>query len=180
MIEPAPVAFRRCFVAWMLPPSAVDQVDACRHAWTWPAAAKPILGTDLHVTLHYLGNLDADRVTSLRRALGDMAIDQAEVCLDRAGIWNDGVAVLCGDATPRMAAMHDAVGRAVATADCALGDKRQWRPHVTLARSARHATPPPSPVPVRWRTTGIVLAAAADGGPARYQIIDAWPPTDPR
>lgn len=175
MTEHTPTTFRRCFVAWMLPAHAIEQVDACRSAWSWPSGAKPILGGDLHVTLHYLGNLGEVQVTAVRRTLRELQQRDALICLDQAEIWNDEVAVLCGEATQEMREMHLAVGNAVAAAGCEASGKHAWRPHATLAWNAQHAAVPSSPVAVRWQAGGIALAASADAGPARYQVIETWP-----
>jgi 2'-5' RNA ligase len=177
MTAPTPIAFRRCFVAWMLPAEAVQQVDVCREQWTWPAAARAIGDGDLHVTLHYIGDLDAARLAAVRQALRVVRVPEVDVCLGTAEVWKREVAVLYGDATPQMQAVQQVVGNALALAGCSPDGKRPWRPHITLARHAAGADAPASPRRVQWRTSGIVLAASASAGPRRYQIVDEWPST---
>jgi len=50
-------------------------------------------------------------------------------------------------------------------------DERPYRPHVTLARRARGAPPPPTGADLRWRVAGgYVLARSLPGG-AGYEIL---------
>jgi 2'-5' RNA ligase len=54
-------------------------------------------------------------------------------------------------------------------------ERRNYTPHVTLARKARSEQPAVVADPVVWRPREFVLAASHSGaGLPRYKILDRW------
>jgi 2'-5' RNA ligase len=115
----------------------------CRNAWIWDDGARPEPDERLHLTLHFLGAVshqglpelvDGLRLPSIRFALE----------LERPQRWPNGVAVLQPSAAPYgllevHAALSDRLDRLGLSVE-----RRQFRPHVTLARNVGASTKPPS------------------------------------
>ena len=131
-------------------------------AWAWPAAARPTPPERLHLTLHFLGSVDAGLVPALQKGL-DLAWDGCELLLDRPQVWPGGIAVLeAGEVPPALARLHARLGERLEGIGVAV-DARRYRPHVTLARKAFGAQPAPGPV--RWQARpGFALVQSLPGG----------------
>lgn len=172
--DAAPPAARRAFVA-LWPDARVREAIAAEAArWPWPKGAAPVRPDKLHLTLHFLGDLDAARLAAVRRALRDVTRPALVLRLDAAAVWPNGVALLRPRRAPAaLRALHAALGEALAAEGLAL-ERRAYRPHVTLARRAHAVAPPVSIEPVEWRAHGFVLAASDAGPPARYVVLDRY------
>jgi 2'-5' RNA ligase len=163
----------RLFLA--LIPDALEAEATLRlqRAIAWPAGAKLVRRENLHVTLHFLGEVDATRLEPLARAIA-VTSPPVEIVLDRFAAWTPGIAVLEPAATPdALGALHARLAQALAGAGFAL-DARPYRPHVTLARAAQGATAPVVPEALRWRASRYALVQSIDGRyvPLRHHELD--------
>ncbi len=158
----------------MAPPAAQAQADAGRAAWLWPAGVRPLAGADLHLTLHFIGDVEAASLPALQAALGRVRQAPVPVSLATPMLWRGGIAVLVGEATPALRQLQRDVGEALADAGFALDD-RPWRPHLTLARRAGGASLPAHVQPVTWRAETLTLACRSQAGPRRYDMLAQWP-----
>jgi RNA 2',3'-cyclic 3'-phosphodiesterase len=171
---PPALTYRRCFVALMVPPEAWPALNAARAQWQWPAAQQPLQGADLHMTLHFIGDLASQRADALQQALAAIPMRPLPVAVDLPQLWSGETAVITGVASAAMSALHADVGRALVDFGLAV-DARQWRPHVSLARKSKGAVAPATPTPVAWQATALALACAASGGAQRYHLLGSWP-----
>jgi 2'-5' RNA ligase len=134
----------RLFLGLRLSEAAIDYLS-CKMAnlseslffrsWTHPS--------DLHVTLHFLGDTPASRVRDISAAAADTAADTAPfaLALTEAGTFGPPSAprvVWCGlaeSAAPggALAALHAALGARLAASGFAV-EARPFSAHVTLAR----------------------------------------------
>ncbi|HSC63777.1 MAG TPA: RNA 2',3'-cyclic phosphodiesterase [Caldimonas sp.] len=149
------------------------RLAACRDAWRWPRGAKPVADETLHLTLHFIGAFARARVAELATALADVPVAPMSLRPGRAEVWRGGVAVLKIDGDPALAELHARLGDVVTSAGVAL-DARPFAPHVTLARRAARADPPPRSPAFRWRASGFVLVESIPGGAARYEVLDRF------
>lgn len=130
----------------------------------------------LHVTLIFLGEVDAaGRDAAL--AAGDRVSGQSfELGMDVLGCWRRRGIVWLGPAqTPeQLSVVHDRLGLALETAGFRL-ERRRFRPHVTLARRAV-ARPETLEKGLTWRVGEIHLVRSrlGDGG-AAYTTVRTWP-----
>jgi 2'-5' RNA ligase len=62
----------------------------------------------------------------------------------------------------RAGRLHAELAQALRTLDLPV-ERRGFRPHVTLARHAAGASPPPDPMPVQWTLRDPVLVQSAGG-----------------
>jgi RNA 2',3'-cyclic 3'-phosphodiesterase len=153
LVPSTPAPSLRLFLG--LWPDAGTRAALLAHAaaWDWPDAARRTRPERLHVTLHFIGNVAADRLPALQ---GGLQVDWGggELVLDQATVWPGGIAVLeAKQVTPSLRALHGALADRLRALDLPL-ESRPWRPHVTLARMASGAHPPMAVQQVarrRWR-----------------------------
>jgi RNA 2',3'-cyclic 3'-phosphodiesterase len=159
---PTPAAFARLFLA-LWPPAGVNtELQALAQAWSWPTQARRTPPERLHVTLHFLGAVARTRVPALREALG-VPWNGCELVLDRAQVWPGGIAVLeASQVPPPLAGLHLQLGTRLRALEIPV-EERRYRPHVTFARKAFGARPPPTFAPVHWPVA------------PRYELVESLP-----
>lgn len=146
-----------------------------RHAagWQWPATARRTRAERLHVTLHFLGERPAAELPALRQAL-DVTWAGCELLLDRCSVWHGGIAVLEASAIPpALAQLHQALAERLARLGAPL-EARPWRPHVTLARKASGAQPPPFAPPLRWQAAASHALVRSLPGGRGYETLQCF------
>ncbi|MGH9114506.1 MAG: RNA 2',3'-cyclic phosphodiesterase [Acidimicrobiales bacterium] len=170
----------RLFVAVWPPPALVEQLRSMQRPdlpgvrWT--------SDDQWHVTLRFLGTLDADSCEDLLGALGRVATEcsPVEVTARRAPLGLGQAAwVLPVEGL-------DGLARAVAEATAGLGrppDRRGYRCHLTLARARtaaalralRRSGQPADPPSAGW-TVGEITLVQSDLRPsgARYEVVSRW------
>ena len=155
-------ATTRLFLALWPDPALRHQLSAWRDAWTWPKGAAPVHADKLHVTLHFLGALPAERLPALLDGFA-VPFEPFRLDLTRAALWHHGIAVLEPELTPPgLASLHARLSEALP----ALGlqpEARRYRPHVTMARRAAGAALPPDGPPVPWDVRGYALVESKNG-----------------
>ncbi|HEX6362697.1 MAG TPA: 2'-5' RNA ligase family protein, partial [Albitalea sp.] len=94
--------------------------------------------------------------------------------LDHAALWPGGIAVLGSSAVPpALLALHERLGQALQAAGVP-PERRPLRAHVTLARQAQGAVPPPPGEPVSWRAERYVLVESDTRPPTQYRVVASW------
>lgn len=172
----------RLFLA-LWPDAALRQaLRDWRDSWQWPASAVLVPPQQLHLTLHFLGNLPAERLPELEQGLA-LRCEPFVLDLGRSQLWPHGIAVLepagpdaadAREALPRpLLQLHEALrlaldGLAVPT------ETRAYRPHITLARHAQSAVPPAQDPALRWQVDAYALVRAwpaRPASPASYSVV---------
>lgn len=160
---------RRLFFALWPASIARGRCLDVRARWSWPDAARLSRDDGLHVTLHFLGFVDAARAVALDDA--GLAFEPFVLTLDRATVWPGGIAVLEPSAVPTaLADLQRRLGHFLAANGFAL-ESRPYRPHVTLARHAAGATPPEG-FAIDWAVETMVLVESRPRGD--YVPIRRW------
>jgi 2'-5' RNA ligase len=162
-----------------------DAAEALR--WVGPAEA--------HITLHFLGEVDASRTALIAAAIGDR-VDQAPFVVTlgapsaspRHGpprvVWQS---VVHGE--ERLKALQAEIGRRLASTGLAL-DARPFAPHLTLARVRERQRRQArdlgvrlqrlSSPPISWRVGRVELYESdLSAGPPRYRVLHAITLADP-
>jgi RNA 2',3'-cyclic 3'-phosphodiesterase len=141
--------------------------------WEWPQRASIVKADRLHLTLHFLGDIDASMLPALVKMLR-VPFEPFQLEFGHAGVWPNGVAVLEPHSKPpQLLELHERVGAALATLDIPL-DTRPYRPHITLARRAFGARAPQQGPGLHWRAeSGFVIVRSMPGG-AGYQVIERF------
>jgi RNA 2',3'-cyclic 3'-phosphodiesterase len=166
---PGPATARLFVALW--PTAAVRRsLLGQQRAWQWPRGAALVKPERLHVTLHFLGEVPAARIVPLTQALA-VPTERFSLSLASPELWPHGIAVLRPHQTP------DALLRLHARLRDALQafgwptEARAFRPHVTFARRAAGAVPPPDVAPSIWRVSGHVLVHSMPGPAGGYRVI---------
>lgn len=140
---------------------------------------RPVPAENFHVTLAFLGLQPEARLPALLEA-GQSVAAAAEACvlqLDALDYWRGPRlwAAVCGGVPEPARRLHLALWLALEPLGL-LPDARPWRPHLTLIRPARPATPPVW-APLAWPANRLVLAesrARPGGGGPVYQPLGEW------
>ena len=141
--------------------------------WGWPDAARRYDEADWHLTLHFLGNLPAERLAGLRTGLA-VDVEPFELVLDRAELWRSIAVLTCEPVAPALLRLHAALGQALQR----LGlepDARPYRPHLTLARSAVGAQLALEPPRIAWPVRGYALVRSTADPRWRYDAVQQYP-----
>ncbi|MES2015023.1 MAG: RNA 2',3'-cyclic phosphodiesterase [Pseudomonadota bacterium] len=146
---------------------------AWRDGWNWPRSASPVRTEQLHLTLHFIGDVEPERVPQLAAAL-PTAFTPFELQFGRAVLWPHGVAVLEPDAIPAsLLALHADIGAVLRSLDLPL-DTRAYRPHVTLARRAGAAAPPHQGPAIKWKIDRYALMESTLGPGGGYTRVQEY------
>lgn len=158
----------RLFLALWPGPGVRQALAAFRDATPWPAGASPVADDKLHLTLHFIGSVPADRVAEAAAGL-QVPVKGFMLALDHAECWRGGLALLRPRLLPApLVQLHADLGAALRALDLPV-EQRVFRPHVTLARRAGQAAPLVPAAPLRWQVSGYVLVQSRPDG--RYEVL---------
>ena len=147
-------------------------LTAWQARWAWPAGAAPVPPERLHLTVHFLGQVETARLPGLEAGLR-VPFEPFELRLGRAELWPRGLAVLCPDEIPAgLAQLHTDLAETLQRLELPV-EARPFRPHLTLARKAAAATPPAAAPELRWRVGGYALVQSERG----YRTLVGYPTT---
>ncbi|MCP1727469.1 2'-5' RNA ligase [Natronospira proteinivora] len=148
--------------------------DAVRDA---AADGKTVSQDKLHITLRFMGSLDADQWKAAELAASRVRERSIDLLLDRAGYWPQSrvLWIGCGE-------VPDALLGLVADLNTELGGEgfeltgRPYRPHVTVARGVTDCAELPPIRPIHWEPAHFVLVRSQLGaGDPSYEIVGEWP-----
>lgn len=161
----------RLFLALWPGATVRDRLVALADRWPWPPQARRTAPDKLHLTLHFLGNVPAERLPDLQRGLA-AEWRGCELVLDRGTVWPGGIAVLEASRVPaELAGLHAALAQDLRGLGLPV-ESRPYRPHVTLARKAAGVRLPDFE-PLPWRAgPGYALVRSVGGG--GYETVQAF------
>ncbi len=172
--DPVAGASARLFIALWPDPAVRDALAAWSKQWQWNAGASRVRADRLHLTLHFLGDVPRTVLPALRLALR-VPFKPFSLSLGRAAVWRGGVAVLAPDQVPlRLRRLHDALGEALRR-QALPTEARPYRPHLTLARRASPAVPPPLGPGLRWPVRSYALVESCSRHAGAYEVIEHFP-----
>ncbi|MEN8259730.1 MAG: RNA 2',3'-cyclic phosphodiesterase [Pseudomonadota bacterium] len=133
----------------------------------------------LHITLAFLGQIDAERIIDISGDMDDIHCHGFELILDRVEIWRR-TQVLCITPSTPGEGVFNLVEMLIETLrrNGFKPDARPYRPHLTLARRVK--TRPPvreaEITPVRWSAGAFCLIESRQAwGDSQYLIHKTWP-----
>jgi 2'-5' RNA ligase len=145
-------------------------IEGHRQRWQWPPDARLTPPSQLHLTLHFLGDVPADRLPQLQQALADVPLREMQLTLRTPELWM--VAVLRPDENEALRDLRRRLAFTLAHLD--LHTEADWTPHVTLARKVDGALPPDAGSPVAWTVRDFALVCStpqADAATPCYQVL---------
>ena len=169
----APSSRRLFFALWPLPDL---QREAAALARRHVRARRPVAAERLHVTLVFLGWLEAAQEQRARTAAGCVAGEPFELRLDRLGHWaGRGISWLApSQIPPQLVELHRRLALALEQ-DGFAPERRRFHPHMTLGRQARpHRYLDLEPLVWPVRSFHLLWSRNDEGG-ARYQAVGRWP-----
>jgi RNA 2',3'-cyclic 3'-phosphodiesterase len=162
----------RLFIG-LLPDRQVQKaIDGQRRRWRWQAGTRFPPARRLHLTMHFLGHVHPDRVTTLNQALADVPMHEMQLVLREPQRWQ--VAVLRADEHAELRALHGRL--ALQLGRLGLPMRCAWTPHVTLAREIGGAVPPASAQPVNWTVRQFALIWSKLSPGPEYEILARYGP----
>jgi 2'-5' RNA ligase len=167
----APTGLLRLFLAIWPGPEVGERIEQWRSSVQWRSAPALVPRERLHLTLHFIGNVPASGVDSLRTSLHVIA-QECSLRLEAASVWQNGIAALTPLATPAaLERLHNGLAAALQSNGMPV-QERPWRPHVTLARKAGGARLPPAPV-IEWPVDASYdLVRSVPGG--GYEVVHRY------
>lgn len=164
----------RLFIA-LWPTDAVRQAVAqWQSEWQWPERAALVAAAKLHLTLHFLGDVEERRVLDLKYVLKSVPASPIDLHFGRPEIWAHGVAVLRPDKSPTaLRSLHARIGLALAQIGMPTAEQ-SFRPHVTLARRATAAKLPERTADITWAAANGFVLAQSPGGGRGYEILERF------
>ncbi|WP_157956692.1 RNA 2',3'-cyclic phosphodiesterase [Salinicola halimionae] len=138
----------------------------------------PLPAENMHITLAFLGSVDASRLKPLVELARAWPALQGEWTLDRLGHFSQPRIVWAGSQTPNAALMTlDAELWQALSRHGFTSPQREFTPHVSLVRQADRA-PPQSRLsaPLLWRFDHLALVESQlDDGGSRYRTLARRP-----
>src|SRR5258705_11166482 len=134
---------------------------------------------NLHVTVAFIGEVDAARIDALRAIGASVApnVPTFVLTLDRAGTFR-GTGIAWAGASSSPPPLVE-LARSLADALAAHGfpsERRAFSPHVTLARRCKAPGLAALAAPVAWAVTRLALDVSEPGSAApRYRELASWP-----
>jgi 2'-5' RNA ligase len=142
------------------------------------AGGRAVPPENLHVTLAFLGSVPEHRATAAQAAAHSVTVGPGVQAFDRIAQWGRGgpLVLAATRVEPALARLQAALENALLAADFRL-DRREFRPHVTLARrptARRPAAPPEAPGGrLEWSWSTFVLVESETGSEgSRYTVVD--------
>ena len=134
---------------------------------------------NLHLTLHFIGNVYFDQLDCLREKARLVEADSFEFNIDRQGIFSKPrVAWLgCGEVPATLIELHERLGQQLQICDFR-PEARRYHPHVTVARKIKQLPEMKDFESIRWAVDQFALVGvqpAANG--VQYRVIETYPLT---
>ena len=174
-----PDTSRLFFALW--PDDETRQALARLHQSMATKGLKLVQPHNLHVTLVFLGQVDAETESLIKQAVADITTQPFTLTFDSLSYWRRPriLCLSCRQPAPKPAMMLVSA-LDTAAANCGLRtDTRPYTPHITLARHVRHL-PDIKIEPIVWRAeTFSLIESCSEPEGVRYKVLQQWPFTKP-
>jgi len=173
--KPAKTKKLRLFFA-LWPDEAVrDSLARLKHGVAKKCTGKPIQTSNLHITLAFLGNVDADRLECILPMAEAISFKPFGFKLDHLGLFRNSKVIWGGLDTEPAELINLAAELHQGAIACGIKmDNRPYTPHLTLLRKATHL-PSLTIKPVNWKANDfcLVLSETTPDG-VKYSVLNRW------
>lgn len=160
----------RLFLALWPGPEVRAALAQYSDVWHWPAKAARVRAEKLHLTLHFIGDVERKRLPELQQQLR-ISFEPFALQLGYPELWPHGIAVLRPHAIPAgLMQLQAALGSELQRLALPV-DAREFRPHVTLARRANEAVLPPQQLLIDWHVDGYALVESEFDAHRTYTVL---------
>ena len=167
---------RLFFALWPDPATQMEWIHATSPILT-TLGGKPQPAANLHLTLHFLGEIAADRVSALCRLGADVVCEPIDLHFNQIECWGkaDLACLRPSNEPAALTRLAGHLGTGLQMAGFAV-EKQRFKPHVTLARKLkrREAALPIWPA-IDWRADKLALVRSRlspEG--SEYEPIAVW------
>ena len=131
---------------------------------------------DLHMTLHFLGQVDDDRLPVLKSLAADVVPAPFSVVIDRIGHWPKARVLWAGPTSVpgSLLDLHAQLETGLRQNGFEI-DARSYRPHLTLARHVDDDEGLRPLMPLTWPVRKLALVESRTGDAPHYHPIAHWP-----
>lgn len=134
---------------------------------------------NLHMTLHFLGNIKADRIACFHQNAQALQASQFSLSIDRYGYF-DRPKVLwlgCRKTPQALLDLQNSLGEHLIECDFQ-AERRTFNPHITLARKLDRPVGFPEMSQIKWPVDRFALIESVpiDRG-VQYQVLETYPLT---
>ena len=138
-------------------------------------AGKPIAAAKIHLTLAFLGEIDAERAARAIEAAAAIRGRAFDMVLDNVGSFRSARVAWagCGRTPPELGELQESLDGELRRRGFAL-EARPFVPHVTLARRIARSVPRAPMAPIAWRARELTLVRS-ETGTGRYAVVESWP-----
>lgn len=171
-------ASRRLFFALWPPDDIRRTIEGYRSPTLLQGSRSRYVPADkLHLTLHFVGNVNAETEQCMREVAGGVRVECFEIVIDSPGYFSEArVAwVGCCRIPESLLSLHAQLEAALLSCDFC-PDARPYTPHITLARKVA-CEPPAAPIqPTPWLVNEFVLVeSASTGSGVEYTVLQRFP-----
>lgn len=164
------------FALW---PDATTRARLARIAACLPLKrpARRVPDYNLHLTLHFIGNVDREAADCMRRSARAVNGEAFDLCIDGAGCFTRARVGWLGASTipEPLEALHASLGSELR--GCGFTpEARAFHPHVTVARKLAHMPAGEAFEPLQWKVDNFVLveSCSSENG-VRYEVRESYP-----
>ena len=140
-------------------------------------SARRVPGHNLHLTLHFIGNVDFEELECLRQHARRVRADRFSLTLDGFGLFRKPrVAWLgCRHIPAGLARLHSMLGDELSHCEFQ-PESRPYSPHVTLLRKTTRDPADVEVEPRSWAVDNFVLIESRDvGNGVKYEVLETYP-----
>lgn len=154
-----------------------QQLIACTQPVVQTIRGRPVPAQNLHITLAFLGNVDARQRACVERMAETLASPAFELRLDSIGHWSRSRVLWFAPANVPKALRQLADALVTGAQACGLSlEARAYRPHLTLMRKVLRAPEKITVEPVLWQAQSFVLVRSTPQPQGvLYQVLREWP-----
>ena len=136
---------------------------------------RPTHRDDLHLTVHFLGQVDAGRIDRLLALADQVHVPRFDLVLDRLGHFARPRVLWAGPATVPAELRNLHADLASGLRDCGFEpESRPYRPHVTLARKVRERPEVADLPAIHWTVGHWALVESRPGRVPLYAPLNVW------
>jgi RNA 2',3'-cyclic 3'-phosphodiesterase len=139
------------------------------------ADGKSVPTGKIHLTLAFLGEIEAERLAAARDAARQARGSRFELVLDEVGSFRKAAVAWAGPTRvpAPLAELQSSLDIALRARGFAL-DERPFVAHVTLARKIGKIVPRAPTLAIRWRPRDFALVRS-EAGTGHYEVVETWP-----
>ena len=153
------------------------QLHRASNTITVERPARRVPHYNLHLTLHFIGNVLFGKMDCLRQQARLVEAEAFELCIDRQGHFSKPrVGWLgCREIPAALSELHGQLGQRLQRCDYQPG-VRNYNPHVTVARKIGAIADSANFKPIAWKATefSLVEVRQIENG-VQYRVIESFP-----